>query len=297
MQMNLRRFRNLQDAAWFQYIAIVLFAVAYAMVCEIFVFPNHFAPSGVNGIATMVQYLFDFEVGYLSLIINIPMLIAAYFVLQKSYAVRTLVFVVVFSLTLIVTGQLDLSGVVYEAHDTGGALLAAIAGGLFNGALYSFSVRMGGSTGGTDVVGAFINHKYPEYDTVWVIFLLNVVVAVISFFVYGMDYQPVILCAVYVFVSSRVSEAIIKGARAAAKFEVVTNRPEELSRELIDTLRHGCTIIPVKGAYTHAEHSMLVCVVNRRQVVDFERIIRKYDNTFAYISTVNGTIGAFRHVK
>ena len=93
MQMNLRRFRNLQDAAWFQYIAIVLFAVAYAMVCEIFVFPNHFAPSGVNGIATMVQYLFDFEVGYLSLIINIPMLIAAYFVLQKSYAVRTLVFV------------------------------------------------------------------------------------------------------------------------------------------------------------------------------------------------------------
>ena len=295
--LSMNRYKKILNARSFQYLAIAVFAVAYAMVCEIFVFPNHFAPSGVNGIATMVQYLFDFQVGYLSLIINIPMLVAAFFVLRKSYAIRTLVFVIVFSATLILTGQLDLSGIVYEATDTGGALLAAIAGGLFHGALYSFSVRMGGSTGGTDVMGAFINHKYPEYDTVWVIFLLNVVVAVISFFVYGMDYQPVILCAVYVFVSSRVSDSILKGARAAAKFEVITNRPEELSRELIETLHHGCTVLPAKGAYTNTEHAMLVCVVNRRQVVDFERIIRKYENTFAYISTVNGTLGEFRHVK
>ncbi len=42
---------------------------------------------------------------------------------------------------------------------------------------------------------------------------------------------------------------------------------------------------------------MLVCVINRRQIVDFERIIRKYDNTFAYISTVNGIVGNFKKIK
>lgn len=288
---------KLLNARTVQYLSIVLFAVAYALVCEIFVFPNDFAPAGVNGLATMVQYLFHFQVGYLSLIINLPMLAVAFFVLNRPYAFRTLVFVLVFSLTLILVEQFDLSGIVYQATDTGGALLAAIAGGLFNGALYSLSVRMGGSTGGTDVIAAFINHKYPEYDTVWIIFALNVVVAITSFFVYGMNYQPVILCAVYVFVTSRVSDAILKGAKAAAKFEVITTQPEELSRELLETLKHGCTVLPAKGAYTHSDRAMLVCVVNRRQIVDFERIIRKYDKTFAYISTVNGTIGAFSHVK
>lgn len=292
----IRKFGNTRV---FRYLAIALFAVAYALIYEIFVFPNSFAPAGINGIVTMIQYLFRFKVGYLSLIINLPMLAAAWFVLDRSYALRTLTFTLIFSATLLVSERLGIaeSGIIFEATDTGGRLLAAIAAGLFNGFLYSMSVRMGGSTGGTDVVGEFIHHARPEYNTVWVIFTINAVVAVASFFVYDFKYEPVILCAVYIFVNSRTSDAIFKGNRAAAKFEVITTQPEQLSHELITTLRHGCTVIRAEGMYTHSNRAMLVCVINRRQVVDFERIIRKYDNTFAYISTVNGIVGNFKKVK
>lgn len=292
----IRKFGNTRV---FRYLAIALFAVAYALIYEIFVFPNSFAPAGINGIVTMIQYLFRFKVGYLSLIINLPMLAVAWFVLDRSYALRTLTFTLIFSGTLLVSERLGIaeSGIIFEATDTGGRLLAAIAAGLFNGFLYSMSVRMGGSTGGTDVVGEFIHHARPEYNTVWVIFTINAIVAVASFFVYDLKYEPVILCAVYIFVNSRTSDDIFKGNRAAAKFEVITTQPEQLSHELITTLRHGCTVIRAEGMYTHSNRAMLVCVINRRQVVDFERIIRKYDNTFAYISTVNGIVGNFKKIK
>lgn len=292
----IRKFGNTRV---FRYLAIALFAVAYALIYEIFVFPNSFAPAGINGIVTMIQYLFRFKVGYLSLIINLPMLAVAWFVLDRSYALRTLTFTLIFSGTLLVSERLGIaeSGIIFEATDTGGRLLAAIAAGLFNGFLYSMSVRMGGSTGGTDVVGEFIHHARPEYNTVWVIFTINAIVAVASFFVYDLKYEPVILCAVYIFVNSRTSDAIFKGNRAAAKFEVITTQPEQLSHELITTLRHGCTVIRAEGMYTHSNRAMLVCVINRRQVVDFERIIRKYDNTFAYISTVKGIVGNFKKIK
>lgn len=292
----IRKFGNTRV---FRYLAIALFAAAYALIYEIFVFPNSFAPAGINGIVTMIQYLFRFKVGYLSLIINLPMLAVAWFVLDRSYALRTLTFTLIFSGTLLVSERLGIaeSGIIFEATDTGGRLLAAIAAGLFNGFLYSMSVRMGGSTGGTDVVGEFIHHARPEYNTVWVIFTINAIVAVASFFVYDLKYEPVILCAVYIFVNSRTSDAIFKGNRAAAKFEVITTQPEQLSHELITTLRHGCTVIRAEGMYTHSNRAMLVCVINRRQVVDFERIIRKYDNTFAYISTVNGIVGNFKKIK
>lgn len=281
------------------YLAIVVFAVLYALSYEIFVFPNSFAPSGVNGIVTMIQYLAGIKVGYLSLIVNIPMLIAAWFILNRAYALRTMTFTLVFSLTLLVSERLGIadSGIVFRATDTGGRLLAAIAAGLFSGFLYSMSVRVGGSTGGTDIVGEFIHHARPEYNTVWVIFTINVIVAVTSFFVYDFQYEPVILCAVYIFVNSRTSDAIFKGNRAAAKFEVITTQPEQLSQELISTLHHGCTVIRAEGMYTHSNRAMLVCVINRRQVVEFEHIIRKYDSTFAYISTVNGIVGNFKKVK
>ncbi len=291
------RIQKLFHSTSMQYLLLAFLAVASALINEIFVFPNAFAPSGINGVATMVQYLFGIRVGVLSLIINIPMLAVAFFVLDRSYAFKTLTFITVFSVSLILLDRLDLSAIVYRASDTGGAILAAIAGGLFGGAIYSASIRVGGSTGGTDVIAAFINKRYPEYDTVWIIFMLNVLVAVVSFFVYGMQYQPVILCAVYVFVSSKVGDTIFKGAKSAAKFEVITTHPEELSHELIATLHHGCTVIPAKGVYTQTDRSLLVCVVNRRQSVEFERIIQKYPDTFAYISTVNGTVGKFQRVK
>lgn len=293
--------KELHKTKWIdagQYLLISLYAVLTALTYEIFVFPNDFAPAGLNGFATMIQYLFGFEVGALSLLINLPMLAVAFFVLGRRYTKRTLTYTVVFSVALMFLERVDLTPLVYQTNgDTGGAILAAIAGGLFNGALYSFAVKAGGSTGGTDIIGSFINHKHPEYDTVWVIFMINVIVAVISFFVYDMNYQPVILCALYVFMSSKVSDSILKGARMAAKFEVITTHPEELAKELMETMNHGCTVVSAKGMYTGSDKYMLVCVVNPRQVVDFEKIIQKYDNTFAYISTVNGTVGKFMRVK
>lgn len=286
--------RGLTRKAPFQYALIVLYAFLYSSVCEIFVFHNHFAPAGIMGLATMIQYSLGFNVGYFSLIINIPMLIAAFFLLDRRYALRTLAFVLVSAVSFVILNRTHLlDHYVYEATDTGGKILAAITAGLFNGGLYSLAVRAGSCTGGTDVVAAFIHHKRPEFNMIWVIFALNASVAVFSYFVYGNEFQPVMLCVVYVFINSRVGDMIFKGARGAAKFEVVTSHPEEIAAELLRDLHHGCTVVPAQGMYTHTERSVLLCVINRRQVVDFERIIRKYDNTFAYISTVNGIVGAF----
>ncbi|MBQ9784968.1 MAG: YitT family protein [Clostridia bacterium] len=283
-----------------QYLCIIVLAVATALSFVIFVYPNDFAPAGINGFATIVQHVFGFSIGYMSLLINIPMLAVAMFVLDRSYSIRTLVFTLVFSgATLLFqdSGLVDVSMIVYDASDVGGAILAAIAGGFFGGLFYSLSIRLGGSTGGTDIVAAFIHHKYPEYDTVGIIFVINAAVAVLSFFVYGFEYQPVILCIVFCFVSSRVSDWIFKGIRSAVRFEVVTPHAEALSRELMEKLHHGVTMIPGKGMYTGKDYAVLICIVNRRQVVEFENIIRQYDNTFASISTANGIVGQFSHGK
>ena len=279
------------------YGVIVICAAISALIFEIFVFPNDFAPAGLLGIATIVQYVFDFQVEAMSLIVNLPMLAVAIFLLGRPYAFRTLTHTLVFAASLFLLEKVDLSGLIFDAQDTGEAILAAIAGGLLSGALYAIEVKAGGSTGGTDIAAGFINRKYPEYDTVWIIFTINVVVAVLSFFVYDAGYVSVILCVIYVFVSGKIGDWILKGARMAAKFEVITPRPEELSRELMEKLNHGCTVLSAKGMYTGEEKFLLICVVNQRQVVEFERIVQKYESTFSYVSTVNGTVGTFHRVK
>ncbi|MBE6529670.1 MAG: YitT family protein [Ruminococcaceae bacterium] len=286
-------YRKLTRAIPFQYCMVVLLAIAYASVNEIFVFQNKFAPAGVMGLATLVQEAFHFNVAYLYLFINVPLLIVAFFVIKRQFAIRTLLFVLTSSAAFFILREVGIEKIAFVAEDTGGKLLAAIAAGFFNGMIYIMLVWNGACTGGTDIVAALINHKHPETNVIWLIFSLNAAVVALSFFVYQNSYQPVLLCIAYIFVFSRVGDAIFKGSRSAVKFEVVTTHPEEITRELFATMRHGCTAVRVRGEYSHTDRSMLVCVINRREIADFERIIRKYDDTFAYFSGVNRIVGSF----
>ena len=63
----------------FTYFAIVLTALMCAMNYQLFVFPNQFAPAGINGVATMIQYSLGINVGYMSLLINIPLAALVFF--------------------------------------------------------------------------------------------------------------------------------------------------------------------------------------------------------------------------
>lgn len=84
------------------YLVIAFIALLASVNYELFVFPNQFAPSGINGICTMIQYVTGVSVGYLSLFINIPLAIWCYFEVSKPMAVRSMVYVVTFSLGLLI---------------------------------------------------------------------------------------------------------------------------------------------------------------------------------------------------
>ncbi|MBO4424079.1 MAG: YitT family protein [Spirochaetales bacterium] len=280
------------------YLIVTVIAVLGALNFQVFVFPNNFAPSGLNGILTIIRHVFGINFGMLYLFLNIPLLIAAFYVLRsKKYAIATFIYVVVFSVSSILLRNLDLSKLMFSGGDGGERIMAAVAAGVFSGFNYSVAIRLGGCTGGLDIVAALVIHKKPSINLVWLVFGINVGVATLSFFAYGMDYAPVILCIIYSFVTSRIGDLILKGARTAAKFEIITSNPEELSQALMSQLHHGCTVLPARGMYSHTDKSLLICVVNRRQIADFERVLRNFEDTFVVVTPVTRTYGNFKHIK
>ena len=74
------------------YLEITFSAILLAFVYYVFIITNNFAPAGLNGIATMIQYKTGLSISYMSLLINIPLSVAAYFLVQKAFAVKTLLF-------------------------------------------------------------------------------------------------------------------------------------------------------------------------------------------------------------
>ena len=276
------------------YAQVVGLACLMGVNYELFVFPNAFAPAGINGLATMLQYLLHINIGYLSLLINLPLILLAWKKVDPDFARKTLAFVLAFSGATLLLGQLDLSGIAYDSGSS--AILGPVAAGVINGAVYGLTIRQNGSTGGTDIVAAWVRKKHPEASLVWLIFLLNAAVAVLSFFVYGYQFEPVILCLIYCYLSSSISDAILKGGKAAMKFEVITREPEELSHQLMEQLHHGVTVLQAEGMYSETPRYLLICVVNRHQVVQFQEVLTRFPGTFAYVSGVNETLGNFKHI-
>ena len=267
--------------------ALRSYAITAGLAClmgvsyELFVFPNAFAPAGINGLATMLQYLLHINIGYPSLLINLPLVLLAWKKVDRDFARKTLVFVLVFSAVTLVLGQMDLSAIAYDSGSS--AILGPVAAGVVSGAVYGWVIRQNGSTGGTDIVAAWVRKKHPEASLVWLIFSLNAAVAVLSFFVYGCQFEPVILCLIYCYLSSSISDTILKGGKSAMKFEVVTRQPEELSRQLMQQLRHGVTVLQAEGMYSETPRFLLICVVNRHQVVRFQEILARCEMSEIYI--------------
>lgn len=278
------------------YLVIVCIALLAAVNYELFVFPNSFAPSGLNGLCTMIQHIAGISVGYLSLLINIPLALLVYFKVSKPLALRSMVYVVTFSMALLVLDHVDLSRFAYETDNGTSMILGPLVAGVIAGACNSMLYRASAYSGGTDFVAALIHKANPEQSVIYLIMGLNMVVAALSFFVYEYQMEPVILCILYTFTSSTVSDKVIKNGRSAVRFEIVTEHPEEISREIIHKLRHSATLIPAKGMYLGKETSILICVVNRTQVAAMNTIIRSYPNTFAAMSQVGQVMGNFKHL-
>ncbi len=288
-----------------KYGTVILVAILLAFNYQLFVVENGFAPAGLNGVATMVQYKTGFSIGYMSLLINVPLCLWAYHFVDKKFAKYSLIFCITYSLTFLYLQKLGLKEFQYNAqgHDT---VFPAMLSGVISGFVYGVCFRTNASTGGTDIISKYISKKKPELNFFWVTFSINSMVAVASFFVYATpdgnggliyDYKPVCLCIMYSFISSFVGSYIIRGTKSACKFTIITSHADDITREISYTLHHGSTQISALGSFTHDEKTVLLCVINRHQIMDLHKILKKYDNTFSFAETVNEIYGNFDRSK
>ena len=281
------------------YLQIVFSAILLALVYYVFIITNNFAPAGLNGIATMIQYKTGFSISYMSLLINVPLSVLAYFLVQKDFAVKTLLFSVVYSVSFLLLQNSTLNFIQYNAlgHDT---IYPVILSGVIGGAVYGTCFRNNACTGGTDVISRYINKIRPNTNFFAVTFILNGIVAVSSIFVYSegtLNYKPMALCILYCFLSSFVGNLLLKTTKTAYKFTVITPHNKALIAEITTKLHHGCTEMDVTGSYTGTKRTLLICVVNKHQLHDFQKILSKYPDTFSYFEVVNETYGNFKNIK
>ena len=269
-----------------QYPMIALLAALSALNYAIFIFPNSFAPAGVDGICTMIQDLAGVSMGYLSFLVNLPLLIAAFIWLDRDFTVKTSVYVLTFSAVTVFLRSMDLSGFIYHSETGTSIVLAPVAAGAIRGILYAFTLRLNASSGGTDIVAMLVKKRKPYLELMNVIFALNMGVALCAYFVYGFKPEPVICSIIYSFITSTISNHFKSAEQKMIRFEVITPDADALCVQIFDELHRTATVVDARGAYSGMDEKMIVCVIEPKKAYRLEAMIKGLPDTVYFKSAV-----------
>ena len=283
------------------YVLASSFLIAFPAYCLLE--PNCFTIGGVTGIAIMVNHAIGIDQSALIFCINMPLLIFSYFYVKKKFAILTIVNVLLQTAWLKLL-ELGVPTIVFP--DEGTKIFAAIAAGVCIGASVALALKAGGSTGGIDVIAVIVQKKFSAGSIAQMILLLNSIVIGSSFFVFkqsdanlAINLLPILLSLFEAYIESKANDSITNGFQSAVEFRVVTTKPEEMAEALLTELSRGVTCVPAKGMYTKEDKGLLMCVISRRQINAFKRVIQRVDpNSFAVLSNVSQVVGlGFYHTE
>ncbi len=286
---------------WAKTVAFLLVSsLLVAFAAHALIAPNDFTIGGVSGIAILVNVASKGKVPQSVLVfaINLPLVLISFFCVKKKFALLSAANILLQTAWLLVLENAfpDLR---IEFADNGEKIFAALAGGICIGAATALAFKIGGSTGGADIIAVIIQRKFSASSIAQMLFLINCAIIGSSLFVfYDAEQQiaynvlPIMMSAFESYVESKTNDSMTSGFHSAIEFRIITDKPEEMSRALMKELSRGVTSIPATGMYTKEKHSMLLCVVSRRQVATLRRIMKSIDpDSFAVMSSVSQVLG------
>ena len=269
--------RSIADTLFF-----VLGSLFYAAGINIFAVPNNIAESGATGLAIVANYLFRIPVGIANFAINIPLFILAWIFLGKRFVGRTLWVVVILS------AALDVTTLFYPTY-TGDKLLASIFFFFFTGIGLGLIMIRGATSGGTDIAGKLVQKFFPQVSIGTGVAVANAIVVLVGAFAFR-SIESAMYAVVVIVLSGRVLDYIVYGLGKGKMLMIVTEKPQELADAIIQQVGRGVSILPVTGAYTGEQKSMLVVAIHRTDAAKIYKVLKTVDEKAFTIITEAGEV-------
>ena len=256
----------------------------FAMAIGLFILPGKILSGGVAGITALLSNFIAFPEDLMAIVINIILFLLGSVFLGKGFFFNTLVFSVSYPFWLLLVSRFFPS---YEIDP----ILAAVYGGIIGGIGIGLMFRNGGSSGGTDAI-ALIAEKYFHVKVSLAVMMMDVVTVLAGLFIYGLNAVLIGLISVFLmsFALERTME--IYGGVEAKKFEIISDKYQEISRDILEIVERGTTLLDITGGFTGDAKKMLVVVVSDDQYSQVKSIVDKHDpKAFVIISQTKDVNG------
>lgn len=279
--------KTLQDYA-------ILFAGALvqAIAMRLFLVPGLLVSGGISGAAQIINHYISFPLGVMIFLGNIPLFILGWRFLGGSrFAIRTAFAVTSFSiLTDLLVLWLPPAGL------TNDNVLNALFGGVLLGIGLGLVYRGQGTSGGSDILGRILNHRFGISISQAYLITDTIVVLAGGF---AFSWENALYGMVVIYVSGIAAEMISEGSSIFRTVMIITDQSEAVKRSILETLERGVTILSGTGGYTSADRPVLYCVITRAEVNQLKQLVKEIDpKAFMVIGVAHEALGeGFKPLK
>lgn len=275
-----------------EYALMTLGSLLIALEVHLFEIPNGFTIGGVSGLGIALGKVLNFNPATFIVILNVFLLILGFIFLGRSCGIRTIY------CSLAYSGFVKLFDLIMPVKTplTNEPLLELVCVIIITAMGSALIFRYEATSGGTDII-AMILKKFTPLDVGIALLCVDFLIAVSAFFVFGV--QTGIISLVGVFIRGVLIDAVIENFNSHKYFTIITTKPDEIRRFILEDLSRGATVVNAEGAYTGEKKTVLYTVCRRFEAVKLRKFVKSVDpEAFVVITTSSEIIGSgFRHIQ
>lgn len=265
-----------------QYICVLLGTLAMAVAVVMFFDATGVVVGGVTGIAIILKNLFGVPMWLVNAMINIPLFIAGYKILDRDIFIKTLYGTIALTIFLGIVPNYNLL--------TGNLLVDIIIGGVLMGTGLGLIFVSYASSGGTDLLATLINVKIRHISIPRIMAIIDGLIVIGGAFAFGIEKGIYAIIAIYIV--TKVSDGIMEGPNKAKLIYIISDKSEEISGYIVNKICRGVTYINAAGAYTNEPKKMIMCVVSGKEMVKIKQNLYQIDeNAICFVGDIREAFG------
>ncbi len=273
---------NIRDGFW-----MVLGVLVSGFALKSFLVPHQFFDGGVTGISLLLHELYHYNLAVTILLANLPLIAASYFLVNKRFAVKTLICVFLFGVCL--------QFIPYPPVPKAEHILLSLFGGFFLGIGVGFCMRGGCALDGVEVL-AVKTFKRTPFTVTEIVLAINVLIFCVAAFKLG------ILTALYsivtYFTASKFIDFVVEGIEAYTGVTIISSESELIKYRLVNELGRGITVYKGERGFlpgqfeTSNDCDIIFTIVTRLELRRLKNLVHETDpKAFVFASTIREASG------
>lgn len=255
-----------------------------ALTVVAFIVPHGVIMGGATGIGLTIAHYVPVDLSIIIFIVNSILFVLGATVLGKKFAVATIASTFIYPTFLSIVQKIPgIDGL------TDNLMLATLYAGALLGVGIGLIVRVGSSTGGTDIVALVLN-KWFHIPVAGLLYVIDFLV--LGGQVFFSDTEQIMYGVLMLVLETAILNKVMLLGQSQIQLFIISEEYEHIREKMLKELDAGVTMVHVETGYGQENQKGVLCIIPNRKLYSVKELVQSIDpKAFITITQINEVRG------